>query len=546
MDTLSALDTLTFDGSRDAGWTRWSTRPLSLSQVRVAAVVLALVVAFAFRITALGTYGFSEDEIRKVDAIEQYRSGHFAANAEHPMLMKLAMWASADLAAEWNRVAGPSHAIALETAVRLPNALAGAAATLVLYGIADLLFGGGVAVAAAILWALDVNAIAISRIGKEDTFSLLFFLMAIWFYERAKRTGVADLVRAQRWYTLSGAMFGLMLASKYMPVAVAAYSVFNVATGGAQDASRPRRLRMWGAMLLAFLAVNPAILMPGTWQYVADYVSGDLLAHHGTLYAGRMYITNVPISPLGLPVTFYLHYLTTKVPLVVLGAAAAGLVELVRRRRERGFVLLRVLLVVQLVLYSVVAAKFLRYMLSVHLVVDLIAAVGLVAVVDRLARARLPAPVRWSATGALLAVSLTFLVSPPLSAAPFYSFYQNAIGARLALPGTTFTEESYDYGVREAVEAIARVAQPGAVIVSEVPVLVAHYAADAGRSDVSVRSLSLQGLPPRAAEAWVLVQNEHIYLENQGVIEQLRQRFTSWREIRAHDVVTLQVFRLEG
>ena len=70
---------------------------------------------------------------------------------------------------------------------------------------------------AALLWALDVNAIAINRIGKEDTFALFFFLAAVWCYERAKRQGKTDLVVAQRWYTASGAAFGLMLASKYFP-----------------------------------------------------------------------------------------------------------------------------------------------------------------------------------------------------------------------------------------------------------------------------------------------------------------------------------------
>jgi predicted membrane-bound dolichyl-phosphate-mannose-protein mannosyltransferase len=150
------------------------------------------VLAFGFRVTALSTYGLSEDELNKVHAIAQYRAGHFSANAEHPMLMKLAMWASVDVAQTWNRVAPPAQAMSLETALRLPNAIAGAATTLVLFGVADLLFGGAVAVAASLIWAFDVNAIAINRIGKEDTFLLLFFLLAVFCYERAKRLGGAD------------------------------------------------------------------------------------------------------------------------------------------------------------------------------------------------------------------------------------------------------------------------------------------------------------------------------------------------------------------
>ncbi|MBI3402408.1 MAG: glycosyltransferase family 39 protein [Acidobacteria bacterium] len=540
------MDTISLTGSRASAWSGWSILGLTRAQARVAAMALALTLAFAFRITALSTYGFSQDEIHKVEAIEEYRAGHFVANAEHPMLMKLAMWGSVELAGAWNRIASPDRAIALETAVRLPNAVAGTATTFALYGVADLLFGPSVAVVASVIWALDVNAIATNRIGKEDTLLLLFFLLAVWCYERAKRQGDTDPQGAQRWYAGSGAMFGLMLASKYMPVSLMAYAVFNAVTDRAPGANRPRWFWMSGAALLAFLAANPVILMPSTWRYVAIYMDGGMLAHHGSLFAGRMYITNIPISPLGLPVTFYLQYLATKVPLVVLGAAAVGLVELVRRREERGFVLLRVLLVIQLVLYSLLAAKFLRYMLPVHAVVDLIAAIGLVAVIERVRHSRLSEPARVATVAGLLAVSLATLVSAPLSGAPFYSLYQNALGERLARPGATFSEETYDYGVREAVAAIAGAAESGAVIVSDVPDVVAHYLARSNRPDLAVRSLSGEGIPNGARESWVVVQDEHIYFENQAVVEQLRQRLIPWREIRAGDAVALQVFRIEG
>src|SRR5258708_14353877 len=83
--------------------------------------------------------------------------------------------------------------------------------------------------------------------------------------------------------------------------------------------------------------------------------------HHGTPYAGSLYVSNIPVSPLGVPGTFYLRLIATKVPLAVLGAAFAGGIELIRRRHERGFGLLRVLLVFLLVAYSLMAAQFLLY-----------------------------------------------------------------------------------------------------------------------------------------------------------------------------------------
>src|SRR5205807_4857231 len=130
-------------------------------------------------------------------------------------------------------------------------------------------------------------------------------------------------------------------------------------------------------MAATFVMANAAVLLPATWRYCVSYVRGDMLAHHGYLYAGRLYVTDVLISPLGVPVTYYLSLLATKIPLVVLAALVPGAIEIVRRRHERGFVLLRVLVVFLLVPYSLMAAKFMRYALPMFAAIDLAAAVGL-------------------------------------------------------------------------------------------------------------------------------------------------------------------------
>src|SRR5438552_621790 len=218
----------TFPSTQVTTWPLLSFERFAISRVRASAVLLVAVtiLAFGVRAVALSTYGLSEDEINKVRAIEQYRQGHFGANAEHPMLMKLAMWGSVELADVWNRVAPTGQTIAIESAIRLPNVLAGTLTTLALFGLAELLFGTSV-------------------------------------------------------------------------------------------------------------AANVAVLSPDTWRYCVEYVQGTHLVHHGYLYAGQLYVTNIPISPLGVPATFYFRLLATKVPLVVLGATVAGLIEVVRRRRER-------------------------------------------------------------------------------------------------------------------------------------------------------------------------------------------------------------------
>jgi 4-amino-4-deoxy-L-arabinose transferase-like glycosyltransferase len=507
----------------------------------------AIVVALAFRTYGLSTYGFSEDEINKVHAIQQYRTGDLVANAEHPMLMKLAMWGSVAAADGWNRITPAAEHLSLESAIRLPNAIAGAATTLVLFAVAQLLFGDVVALAASLFWAFDVNAIAINRLGKEDTFLLFFFLLAIWFYERAKREGVVDASRAQRWYAASGAAFGLMLASKYMPHYLGIYALFNTLTDRTPGENRPNRWRYYGAMAAAFLAANIVVLSPDTWRYCISYVQGGMLAHHGYLYAGQLYVTNIPISPLGVPVGYYFRLLATKVPLVVLAAAVPGLIELVRRRHERGFVLLRVLIVFLLVPYSLMAAKFIRYTLPMLATLDLLAAVGIVAGIGWLLRKGwLCRVTRVSVATLAIAVSIVGLVAAPLSTAPYYSLFQNGIGARHAAATATFPEQNYDVGVREAIAAIAAVAEPSAVVVTDAAAVAAHYLDGIGRSDLSVRTLSGEGIPYGPHEVWVIAQDEHTTFENQLVVEQLRQRQAPWREFRVADARAAQLFRIGG
>src|SRR2546423_12041125 len=101
------MPTTTYTQPLPAAWTDTSGWPFTIPRARATFVVLAaaVVLALSFRVNALSTYGLSEDEINKVHAIEQYRTGRFGANAEHPMLMKLAMCGRVSLSEAWNRIA---------------------------------------------------------------------------------------------------------------------------------------------------------------------------------------------------------------------------------------------------------------------------------------------------------------------------------------------------------------------------------------------------------------------------------------------------------
>jgi len=515
---------------------------LSRAATTTTFIVTVIALAFGLRAAGLSTSGFSEDEINKVRAIEEYRQGHLSANAEHPMLMKLGMLTSVEAASVWNRLAPTGSSIAIETAIRLPNALVGAATAAAIFGVTQLLFGMPAAMMAALFWAVDVNAIAISRIGKEDTFALFFFLLAVWYYERAKREGARDPVGAQRWYGASGASFGLLLASKYFPHYLGIYALFNSVTDRNPGANRPDRFRYYGLMVAMFVVANVAVLDPSTWRYCLNYTRGGTVVHHGYTFAGRLYVNSL-LSSNGVPATFYLRMLATKVPLVVLGALVPGLIEVFRRRRERGFVLLTLWLGLFLVGYSLAAVKFLRYALPLFAGVDIVAAIGIVAGIEWLLRKSWLAPItRVTVAAAALTACLTGSFLAQKTAAPFPSLFRNALGERVA--GTMFPEENYDYGVREAVEAIARVAEPDASIVSDAPAVVAYYVAHSGRTDLRVRSLSADGLPQDRRSTFVIVQAEHLTFENRDLVSHLQLTVAPWQQFHAGDVRAIQVFHL--
>jgi hypothetical protein len=510
-------------------------------------LILTVALAAAFRCGSLDTSGFAEDEIDILRAAGSYRQLSFVANAEHPMLAKLAAFGSIEGARAWNVLVRPLHyrGISDETALRLPMALAGALTTAMMFLLARELFTVEVAVWTAVLWALDVNATAINRTAKEDTLFLFFFLAAAWLYERGKREGRVDTSRAQRWYTASGGCSGLMLASKYMPHYFGLYAVFNTVTDRTPGDNCPRKPRFHTALGAAFLVANFGLLLPANWRHILLYLRGRTTIHTGYVFAHRLYVNSMGSTPWGVPWKYYLVFLATKVPVIVLIACGIGLVQMVRHRHRRGFVFTRIFFVFFLLPYSLVASKFIRYALPFLAVVDLLAAVGIVWALRQVAR-RIPSDrLRPIAVRAAAVTAAVALISAELGAYPFPALYQNALGARMAPPGYVFPDDEFnDAGVREAVAAIARAASPGAVIASDATGVVAAYLARSGRTDLRAISLSHDGLPLRAVETWTIVQDGHVYLESEAVVAQLRSRLTPWLEIRIGPALALQVFQL--
>lgn len=363
----------------------------------------------------------------------------------------------------------------------------------------------------------------------------------MWAYGRAKRAGLTDLRAARRYYTLAGGAFGLMLASKYMPHLLGLYALFNVLADRRPGLNRPHQPTYYGAMLACFVAANWVVLLPETWRLAVQYVQGGELVHHGYAYAGRLYVTDVPVSLAGVPLDYYVAFLGTRLPPFTLAGAALGCVALWQQRATRGATWLRVLLVLLVVPYSLMAAKFLRYTLPMLLLVDVLAAVGWVWLLACATRGTVPARTLAPlvVAGGLVATGVTVW-----RAAPWYSFYENGLSRSGDAAGRRFPEEAYDLRVRDAMRAIAAEAAPGARVVSDVPSVARYYLAQAGRPDLVIDSLSAGPVVQLSSERWLVVQVEHLSFENEALVTQVRRSATPWLTASAAGAPVLEVYRL--
>jgi Dolichyl-phosphate-mannose-protein mannosyltransferase len=524
-------------------------RARSLGGAAVFALALLFALGLGLRVLGLGAVGFAEDEINKLEAVGAYARGRITPNAEHPMLMKTLIFVSLTAARTWNANAPAAAQVSDEAALRFPNALFGALTVLPLFLLTQSFFGRRTGLIAAALWAAGVNSVTYNRIAKEDTLLVFFMLSAFYFYVRAKQTSGFEPKRKRKFYVGSAVSFGLMFASKYFPHYFGLNMLYHhlVAQRRREPGEPPGRTPalFYPIVLVAFLAANPAILLPETWHYINSYSSEQLLTHHGYLFADRLYPNTISSTPFGTPVYFYLLFLAIKVPLPVVAAMIAGLVLCARRWREPGPAFLLLMFVLWIVPYSLMGAKWLRYTLSLMPLVYMLAAVGIVWLIERAARmandrdalsrngaraagSTLPA----RAVAAL--VLLVFVAWPAWNAyvsLPHYALYTNALARNSA--GRFFPhDEFYDDRLREALRFVAERAPQGATVVHETPGVARYYLEKFGRADLQSRVLSDPNFRLEAAPrpAYYLLQRGRTYFENREKMDEVRARLPKVHE----------------
>ena len=488
-------------------------------RLQLALLALIVTLGFGLRVRGLSSVGFNEDEVHKAEAARAYLQGNFSVNLEHPMLMKSLITLSVAAADAWNRGMGLYHQVEEEAAVRLPNVIFGSLTALVIFLLAREFLGVATGLLSALLWSVGTIAIMVNREAKEDTLLVFFTWLGYYFYLRAKRLSPTDVSASEKFYAASGASFGLMLASKYFPHYLGLNFLYYYLFGD-RGHHPPRRWRdtvlLLGTCALVFILANPVVLLPGTPRYMLHYAGEGTMTHHGYLMMGHLHSEEPTHLQEGMPFYFYLLFLAIKTPLPVLVALIVGLVEVWKRRREPGPFFVIFMFVLWIVPFSLLGAKWLRYMLSWMPPVYIIAAVGLVRIF-RWVSGMVNLTWRPVATALIAMAALVFLIEPAWVAAkscPYYTLYLNPLG--LGRTGYFFPhDEMNDMGLREVVAQISEHAPRGAAVGGATAPVFNYYFHRFGRQDLRYFDFPDQAEAMAAQPApYLVVQEGRKYFEN--------------------------------
>jgi dolichyl-phosphate-mannose-protein mannosyltransferase len=535
---------------------------LSNSRTLVFTALIVLIVAgFGFRVTGLSAEGLSEDELNKLNAVADYRAhGLTGANGEHPMLMKAFQAASIIVAEKWNSISfvasHPANRIAPETALRLPGAIVGALTALLIFLITSELFGVEVALIAAALWTFDPAAIGFSRIAKEDSFLLFFFLLANVFWLRGQRVAEGTHSSPNKYYWATAASYGAMVASKYVPHLIAIsfcyYWMFQSLPESRWRLGKKRIITFFAIMGLVFLILSPTILLPETWRQMGLFAGGRRISHDGYEFMNRLYTQHFDDWLRGIPVYFYLVFTAVKLPLLTVLGFVAGLPLLFRRKLGDGRYFILFWFMLWVVAFCFPGGKFTRYYTTVLPAVLITSALGIQCagrwLANRVASFDWGSTLRHYVPASLAVIVITASVINSVQAAPHFRLFTNVVGGGTEWAGYYFPhDEFYDASMREVIAEIAGRARAGAHVASESPTLAAYYAERVNRTDLVCVSLSdPEAMKQLGVGDYAIVARGRRYFSNDAFITALRDHVTPVVESRLGVVPSVKIYELDS
>jgi len=518
-------------------------------------VILAilLVAGFALRINDLGAESLSEDELNKLQTVEDYRkSGLSGRNGEHPFLMK-GLQTTSIIVAEAINSRMASHLISEEAALRFPVALFGTFVSLLLFLLVSELFGRSIGLIAACLRAVEPMAIGFDRIAKEDTLVLFFFLLCCLFFVKSQTGAERGFPHWLRYFWASAASFGALMASKYYPHLLAVlggyYNAFLKLPDKKWSIGKPGWIKFFIVMGVAFVLLNPTILLPDTWREMLKFSSENRIGHDSYEFMGALYTNKMSAWLAGVPWTFYYVFIAVKSTLPVLLFFIVGLPLMVKRRFGDGRFFIFFWAFMWFMPFTLLGGKFTRYFTLAEPIILILAAVGFY-VFSRWATEKFlgGTPVATAAIQVVLFLALLMVPTlDSLGSGPHYRLFTNAIGGGMANAGSYFPhDEFYDMSTREITAEIVQRARPSAMVACETPTLFEYYAKRAGRDDLSFVSLSDPTAVARlSVEDFVVNTRGRRYRSNTEYLGQLERTAHPVAETTALGVTSARVYQLD-
>lgn len=522
----------------------------------IAAIILAvfLVIGFALRVSDLGAESLSEDELNKLQTVEEYRrNGLSGKNGEHPFLMKGLQTVSIVAAEKLNNfVSSPQLRITEEAALRFPIALFGTFTSLLIFFLVSELFGRSIGLVSAVLWAVEPMATGFDRIAKEDSLVLFFFLLTFLFLIRGQTAAERGLSN-WTWYAWAAAAgFAALMASKYYPhllgIIAAYYVIFQQIPETKWRMGRARWAKFFLVMGVTFVILNPTILLPDTWLEMLKFSSENRIGHDSYEFMGRLYPHKMTMWLAGAPWTFYFVFIAVKTSLATLLLFLMGLPMMFKRKLGDGRFLVFFWAFIWFVPFTVSGGKYTRYFTVVEPLILITAAVGFCFSVKwlsvKLLRQSPLAPIFQTL---LLAVALAFPLWNSLSTAPHFPLFTNRIGGGMEAAGSYFPhDEFYDAGSRDIVAELAARANPGVAVACETPTLFEYYARKIGREDLIFVSLSdrskVAGLK---AGDFVVLASGRRYFSNSAYFEYFDRSATPSIEIKIIQSTAARIYQLD-
>ena len=521
------------------------------------ALIVLVVAGFGFRVNSLSAESLGEDELNKLSAVADYRAhGLTGANGEHPMLMKAFQAATIILAEKWDNTY-PSNQIAPETALRLPGAIVGALSAVLIFLIVAELFGVEVALIAAALWAFDPSAIGFSRVAKEDSFLLFFFLLANVFWLRGQRVAESTNQNPNKYYWATAASYGAMVASKYVPhlftISICYYWMFQNIPETRWRLGKKRLLIFFIIMGLVFLVLSPTVLLPETWKQMGLFAGGKRISHDGYEFMNKLYTQRFEDWLRGIPVYFYLVFTAVKLPLLTVIGFVVGLPLLFRRKLGDGRYFILFWFMLWLVAFAFPGGKFTRYYTTILPAVLITSALGIQFVGRFLANGiasfdwvNRPNNLKHYVPATLAMIVIVASVISSVQAAPHFRLFTNSIGGGTAWAGYYFPhDEFYDASMRDVMTEVARRARPGARVASESPSLATYYAEREKRPDLICVSLSdPEALKQLSLGDFVIVARGRRYFSNDGLTTTIEKYNVPSAEFKLGVVPSAKLYEL--